>query len=155
MRLPERVTTKCPVKRPVLLMQDERVFSFVALPSPARQLLARLDEASTAEDQAAFDMLDFFLDKHHPRTTRKEDVFVEDLLGGPEIQTALGQPLERLRRKNTECYCDMFGILADSMDHDEFDELMREVAKGQEPEKPSVRVLPFPPPDVEDDGEVN
>ena len=39
--------------------------------------------------------------------------------------------------------------------YDENDELMAEVAKGQEPEKPPARVLPFPPGDVEDDGTVN
>jgi hypothetical protein len=94
----------------------------------ARQRFARLAEAHTAEEQVAFDMLDFFLQKYHPRT----------------------RPKERLRKQSTARYCDMFGMLADCMDHDEFDELMREVARGQEPEKPPARVLPFPPKDSGD-----
>lgn len=118
----------------------------------ARQRFARLAEASTAEEQVAFDMLDFFLESYHPRTRPKEGVFAEGLLDEAAIQTALERHLERLRRENTACYSDMFGILADCMDHDEFDELMREVARGQEPEKPPARVLPFPPQDTEGRG---
>jgi hypothetical protein len=121
----------------------------------ARQRFAHLAEASTAEQQVAFDMLDFFLEKYHPRTRPKEGAFAEGLLGEAALEIALERHLDRLRWESSRRYCDMLGILADCMDPEEYDELMRDVARGQEPERPPARVLPFPPQDHEDDGAVH
>ena len=57
----------------------------------ARQRFARLAEAHTAEEQVAFDMLDYFLQKYHPRTRPKEGAFAEGLLGeaGEELTRLL------------------------------------------------------------------
>ena len=121
----------------------------------ARQLFARLDEASTAEDQVAFDALDFFLENHRRLTLPEKGVFVEGLLCEPMIQTVLEQHLERGKQKYRQLYGDMLGMMADGMDEDEYDEFMREVTRGTKPEDPPARVLPFPLEDVEDDGLVN
>ena len=43
----------------------------------------------------------------------------------------------------------------DSMDREEYDEVVEEVTGRPKPEKPPARVLPFPQLDVEDDGVVN
>ena len=121
----------------------------------ARQLFARLDEASTAEDQVAFDALDFFLENHRRLTLPEKGVLVEGLLIEPMIQTVLEQHLERGKQKYSQLYGEMLGMMADSMDHDEFDQLIEQIAENSQPEQPAARVLPFPLEDVEDDGLVN
>jgi hypothetical protein len=121
----------------------------------ARQLFARLAEAGTAEDQVAFDSLDFYLENHRKLVQPEKDVFIEGLLIEPMIQTVLEQHLERGKQKYSQLYGEMLGMMADSMDHDEFDQLIDEIAESSQPEQPAARVLPFPLQDVEDDGTVN
>jgi len=121
----------------------------------ARQLFARLAEVGTAEDQVAFDSLDFFLENHHKLQQPEEGMVLEGLLIEPMIETVLEQHLERGKQKYSQLYGDMLGMMADSMDHDEFDQLIEDIAEDSKPEKPPARVLPFPPLDVEDDGTVN
>ena len=121
----------------------------------ARQLFARLDKASTAEDQVAFDALDFFLENHRQLTLPEKGVLVEGLLIEPMIETVLEQHLERGKQKYSQLYGDMLGMMADSMDHDEFDQLIEDIAEDSKPEKAPAQVLPFQPQDLDDDGMVN
>jgi len=121
----------------------------------ARQLFARLDKASTAEDQVAFDALDFFLENHRQLTLPEKGVLVEGLLIEPMIQTVLEQHLDRGKQKYRQLYSEMLGMMADGMDKDEYDEFMGEVTKGTKSEDTPARVSPSPLEDVEDDGLVN
>jgi hypothetical protein len=121
----------------------------------ARQLFARLEEASTAEDQVAFESLDFFLEKHRKLTLPEKGVLAEGLLSEPMIQTVLMRHRGRGQQKYGEMYSGMLGLMWEFMDEEEYDELMRDLTKEQEPEEPPARVLPFPPQEPDDEGEVN
>ena len=61
----------------------------------ARQLFARLAEVGTAEDQVAFDSLDFFLGLHRKLQRPKVGAILQGLLTDADISLALDVHLER------------------------------------------------------------
>ena len=68
----------------------------------ARQLFARLAEAGTAEDQVAFDMLDFYLGLHRKLQRPKVGAILEGLLTNADISLALDLHLERGKQDAAE-----------------------------------------------------
>ena len=119
----------------------------------ARQVFARLDEEDVPETEIALEALDFYLQTHHKMQRPEEGAFLEGLLTGPEI--AIDAHLLRSKQKDSEMYSHMLGMMWEALDEDEYDELMQEIAKGQEPEQPPALVLPFSPSDFDNEGEVN